>query len=328
MRIDRNLLGWGVFFIVVGAVPLAARAGLIAPETIDRWWSFWPLILVGLGLGLILTKTPFEIVGGLIVSATFGLMVGGALTGGIGGFGGIGNGVCGPGDGGTPFETRSGTLGPSAEVHLELDCGSLTASTSEPSGWLVQGSDEGGEGPRIESDDATLEVRTATDGPDFLGGDGDRLDVHLPTSSTLDLEIDVNAGQLDVDLAGGSITVVDLELNAGAATLALEGVREIDGIDIGVNAGNLRVFLPSLSMTGAIEANAGNVDLCAPPDAALRLQTGDSVLSAQDYGSAGLVQDGSTWETPGYDTAAVRIELRTEANVGSFSLNGEACGRG
>jgi hypothetical protein len=38
-----------------------------------------------------------------------------------------------------------------------------------------------------------------------------------------------------------------------------------------------------------------------------------------------MVQHGSTWETPGYDTAAVRIELETRANAGSFGLNREAC---
>ena len=328
MRIDKNLLGWGVFFIVVGAVPLAAQAGAIPATTLDRWWSFWPLILVGIGLGLILTRTAFESLGGIIVAATFGLMVGGALASGVGGFTGVGGSVCGPGDGGTPFQARTGTFGPAAEVHLELDCGSLTVATADGNGWSVEGSDDDGGGPSIESDDASLEVRADTDGPQFLVGARDDLDVRLPVASTLDLEIDVNAGELDVDLGGGNVELVDLELNAGNATLDLEGITTIDGIDIGVNAGNLLVFLPSLSMTGSIEANAGNVDLCAPADVALRLQTGDSVLSGQDFGDAGLVEVGSAWETPGYDTAAVRIELRTEANVGSFSLGGEECGRG
>jgi hypothetical protein len=63
------------------------------------------------------------------------------------------------------------------------------------------------------------------------------------------------------------------------------------------------------------------VTLCAPAGVALRLHTGDSVLAAQDYAAAGLVQNGDVWETPGYDTAVTRIELRTEANAGSFSLD-------
>ena len=79
---------------------------------------------------------------------------------------------------------------------------------------------------------------------------------------------------------------------------------------MGLNAGSLGLYLPSVSTTGSIEANAGSVRLCAPEGVALRLHTGDSVLSSQDFGSAGLVQVGDTWETPGYDTAVTRIELR------------------
>jgi hypothetical protein len=94
---------------------------------------------------------------------------------------------------------------------------------------------------------------------------------------------------------------------------------------VGVNAGNVRLFLPSVATRGSVQVNAGNVDLCAPAGVALRLHTGESVIASYDYADAGLVQQGSTWETPGYDTAAVRIELDTQANAGSFGLNGEAC---
>ena len=74
-------------------------------------------------------------------------------------------------------------------------------------------------------------------------------------------------------------------------------------IDVGLNAGSLGLYLPAVSTTGTIEANAGSIRLCAPPGVALRLHTEDSVLSSYDFGSAGLVQVGDTWETPGYDTA-------------------------
>ena len=46
-------------------------------------------------------------------------------------------------------------------------------------------------------------------------------------------------------------------------------------------------------------------------------------MSSYDFGSAGLVQVGDTWETPGYDTAVTRIELQIEANAGSFRLDPE-----
>jgi hypothetical protein len=101
----------------------------------------------------------------------------------------------------------------------------------------------------------------------------------------------------------------------------MRDVVEIEEIDIGLNAGSLGLYLPAVTTSGSIEANAGNIRICAPEGVALRLHTGDSVLSSQDFASAGLVQADGTWETPGYDTAVTRIELETQANAGSFSLN-------
>ena len=57
MHIRRGYLGWGVFLILVGAVPLAVRAGYLTDDQIGRLWSLWPLILIGIGVGLILRRT-------------------------------------------------------------------------------------------------------------------------------------------------------------------------------------------------------------------------------------------------------------------------------
>jgi len=119
VRVDRGMLGWGAFFITAGGVPLAVQAGALPPGALDRAWSAWPLILVGIGIGMIFRKTALEVVGGLIVSATMGLMVGGVIAGG--GFGDVTGSAsegCGPGDSGTPFEVRSGTLAQDAQVRV------------------------------------------------------------------------------------------------------------------------------------------------------------------------------------------------------------------
>ena len=59
MRVNRGLLGWGVFFIVLGAVPLAVQAGVVSEARVREAWQLWPLILVGIGLGLVLERTRF-----------------------------------------------------------------------------------------------------------------------------------------------------------------------------------------------------------------------------------------------------------------------------
>jgi hypothetical protein len=147
--------------------------------------------------------------------------------------------------------------------------------------------------------------------------------IALPDGPRLDLDMQVNAGSATADLSGATVGQLQVDLNAGSATVDLGSVGQISTIDATVNAGSLGITLPNVSLTGAIQVNAGAVKLCAPPGAALRLRTGQGVIASYDYAGHGLVQDGSTWSTPGFDAAAVRIDLRTEANAGSFALDPE-----
>ena len=88
MRIDRRLVGLGLFLVTAGAVMLAVRQGLIPDAVAQRAWTLWPLILVGSGLSIVLAGRPGASLGGLVVALTFGAMLGGiAATGWSGGFG-------------------------------------------------------------------------------------------------------------------------------------------------------------------------------------------------------------------------------------------------
>jgi hypothetical protein len=80
MRINRGFLGWGVFLVLVGAVPLAVRGGYLTEDQIPRIASLWPLILIGIGVGILLARTRFAFAGGMVIAATFGLVVGGWLA--------------------------------------------------------------------------------------------------------------------------------------------------------------------------------------------------------------------------------------------------------
>jgi hypothetical protein len=323
MHIRRGYLGWGVFLILTGAVPLLVRSGYLSQDQVDRLWSLWPLILIGIGIGLILSRTRFDFIGGLIVAATFGLMLGGLLSQGIDTFA---TGACGSDEGATAFAAKDGSFsGSSAEVDLELDCGTASVAVAGGTAWHLEGTDRDGAGPIVESDGTSLDVRSRDreGGPFFGLGQRDTWRLTLPDGTRLDLDVQLNAGTSTLDLGGASLGTAKLTLNAGSVTVDLTEVREIEGIEFGLNAGSLGLTLPSHSMTGSIEANAGAVRLCAPSSAGLRLHTGDSVIAGYDYGDKGLVQDGSTWTTPGFETAAVQIDLRTEANAGSFTLNPE-----
>ena len=95
MHIDRRLLGWGLFLIIVGAIPLLVRGNYLDADLIQDWPSLWPLLLIGWGLGLVLRRTPGELLGSAISVAVLGVMVGGLIATGFGGFPSFG--ACGDG---------------------------------------------------------------------------------------------------------------------------------------------------------------------------------------------------------------------------------------
>ena len=204
MHIRRGFLGWGVFLILAGAIPLAVRAGYISDDQIGRFWDLWPLILVGIGVGLILSRTRFDFVGGLIVAATVGIMVGGLLSVGVGG---ISIGTCGPNAATTPFPAADGTFTSAADVGIQLNCGELAVGTEQGSAWHLEGTDAKGVGPVVESGGSSLDIRSRNEnGASFFGlGDRDTWRLTLPTASPLTLDLHLNAGRATVGLAGASL---------------------------------------------------------------------------------------------------------------------------
>jgi hypothetical protein len=323
MHINRGLLGWGVFFIVLGSVPLAVRGGALDPAVVRRAWELWPLLLIGIGLGLVLERTRLAVVGGLIVAVTFGLMGGGLLATGFGP--GIGMTTCGVGGGdGERFAERRGTLAPVARVSLAMNCGDLEASTGDGADWLVSGSSHDGTPPDIDASAGVLEVKAPErSGISFVDG-GSRWEVTLPRAGTIDIDVSVNAGSARLDLAGLAVPTVDVSVNAGDARIDLGEATGIERIDGSANAGALTITLPPPSgraLTGSLSVNAGSLQLCVPDGVALEFRVDDNTLSSDNFGSRGLVRDGDTWSRGGGSLDAIRLDL--SANLGSITLNPE-----
>jgi hypothetical protein len=320
-QIDRRLLGWGLFLVLLGAIPLAVRLGALAPETAAMAWSLWPLFLIAGGLGVLLRETPLRFTGGLLAAATAGLIGGGILAGG-----GFAIGTCGDGGSRETFETRDGSLGPSATVSIDLDCGNLAIGAGDGSTWRIEGESDGGAAPRIEASSDRLTIRDANrGGPIGFVDDGQRWQVTLPREATLDLDVQANAGEVRLDLAGVTAREVRIEANAGQVRADLGSMTDLNRLDLSVNAGAARVTFPTRSFEGSLDVNAGQILMCAPAGVGLRIRTGDAF--AASYNLADLVDVGGAWESPGYATAELRIELAVDANAGQVTLNPDGgCG--
>ena len=318
MRIDHRLLSWGVFFIALGAIPLAVRAGAVDSGTVAGAWRLWPLVFVGIGIGVILRGSRIALLGGLIVAVTFGLAGGGLMAGGSIDFGSI---ACGPRVATGPDFSRSGTFGPTASVRLEMRCGDLNVTTAPGGGWSVSGVSPRGQDPDFGISATNLSVDGRSNRTILpFGTDRDRWAVTLPQDPILDLSATVNAGEGALDLRSAHLATVDMTVNAGSTRLDLTGATA-DDVSVTVNAGDLRIVLPADSLAGSFTVNAGSIRFCTPPDVGLRITTSESIVASYDFANAGLVKDGSTWTSPNYATANERIELSATANAGSISLN-------
>jgi hypothetical protein len=310
MRIDQGRLGWGIFFIVMGAVPLAYHADLIPSSAIAEAWKLWPLILVGLGLGLVLSRTPAAFVGGLVVAAMFGAIVGGALSAGP-------NIGCGHG-GSTATTSRDGSFDGPATVRLNLQCGSATIGASTGSGWSVSAANDAGRAPVVEAhpNGLTVSANDAHWWPD-RGTESWRLQV--PADGTVDLKstldfgdarlsfdsaklgyasITLNLGSVHVDLTGGSLERLSLSTNLGAAWLELDD---------------------SSDLTGNLSTSLGSLNVCAPASLGVSVRSGGD-RNSSDMSALGMTLVGNSWQTANYATAEHHANLTVSTSLGSLKL--------
>ncbi|HET7026590.1 MAG TPA: hypothetical protein VFI28_02740 [Candidatus Limnocylindrales bacterium] len=322
MHVDRRFLGWGVFLVAVGAVPLAVRAGLVTPSV--RWWDLWPLLLVGWGVGLILGRTAFGLLGRVLVSATVGVIVGGVLaTGAV-----VGTFASGCGSGaGTPFAAQQGTFDAGrATVTLEPGCGQLDVSVGG-TGWQVSGSSTDGTAPRIDTSPSSLAVHGAGRGFDpFAAAGGTHWEVVLPANQPIDLSVAANAGQARLALADAKLGDVSISSNAASTRADFSGTS-LAHLTVTANAGDARLVLPAANTSGSLTANAGSIAICVPAGTGVRISQSDSIFGGNNFDERGLSKSGDTWTSIDYVTAATHVDLTASANAGSVSLNPDGgCG--
>jgi hypothetical protein len=310
MRIRRGLLFAGLFLIPVGAMTLLVRAGTIDADAFADIWRFWPLILIGFGIAILLGRSRVASVGTAIAAVVLGVLVGGAIASGgpwIGTFG-----ECGPASADAERIDKSGTFDGASTIDLDLRCGSLTLATAPGSAWQLGAAYEGA-APIVNESPTSLEVRTP-DGSDVRHNDWT---VNAPTDGFSRLNLRTNAATASVRLAGGDLAGVNVDANAGDVLIDGTGAG-IGDIAVDVNAGRARVTLAGTT-SGRLQVNAGAIDLCVPPDATLRFDVNDHLTFVTNLADRGLTQSGTSWTRTG--TGAATITLQIQGNAAAFTLD-------
>ncbi len=232
MRVDRGYLFWGVFFVLLGAIPLAERQGWIDVGGLGDVGRLWPLIIIGIGIAILASRTRLALVATVVGALVLGTLAGTALAS----FGGGVFECVRTGEPQLQRTTQDGTLGPESAVRLDIDCGDLDVRTAPGTVWTLDAG-HAGDPPRVEASATQLRIRPAD-------GVARRQDWAL--------------------VVPGALDTLDLDANASSATLQLEGAT-LGRLRTSINAGDLRVVAPTGRMESlVIDVNAGDVDLLAP----------------------------------------------------------------
>lgn len=311
MAVHRGYLFWGIFFILLGGIPLLDRLGVIDAAAWGDLWRLWPLIIIAIGLAILVGRSRMAVAGTVVTAVVIGAIAGGSLAAGSGFFN---FGDCIPGGEGTMQRTTdSGQLEDGASVELDVNCGELDVTTATGDAWSLDASYRG----------APPEVR-ASAGSLRISAPGERSNrqewqVDLPVERVRDLKVSMNAGAASVDVSNARLDRLTVETNAGDTTVVAEGAQ-IDALTVDVNAGRARVTLDGPVAEGDLSVNAGAIDLCLPDGAALRLTVEEQLTFATNLDDAGLAQDGETWTREG---SGPEIALHIEGNAASLTLNPE-----
>jgi hypothetical protein len=313
MRIRRGPLFWGLLLIPLGTIPLLERAGILDVSRFGDVGRFWPLILVGIGVAILLGRGRAGVAGTAIVALLIGSLGGLALATGTTAFGGITDCAASPGQ--LSGYTDEGTFdGDAASVTIDLDCGTVDLSTEAgTTGMWTLDARYRNEPPVVSSTGSSLDVRA----PDGMS-QRQEWTLTVPAATLRAVNLTANAAASTLDLAGADIDRLDADVNAGDLRIDA-GEAALDRLDISMNAGRARVTLGA-SVEGSLSANAGAVELCVPADATLVFELEDQLTFGHNLDDRGLSRDGDTWTRAGSE---VTIRLDIQGNAASFTLEPE-----
>jgi len=318
---DRRFVSWGIFFIVLGAVPILVRQGVIEPDVARRALSLWPLFLVAIGLGLLFRGTRGDWLGGLMAATIAGVMAGGVLASGTT----ITGGICSDGPVAQTSGVWSGNLADDRELNVHMPCGDLKVVTAAGSGWAVEAKADDPRRPEIREDRSGVTI-TASDGPGpFFDAIASRASwtVTVPADPTIDLSVSVDAGGAEVDLSGAHLAELVVSVNAGSLQIDAARIASLGTFLLEVNAGDARIALPPRNVRGRFEANAGSLSFCVPAGLAVQITLEQDIATGNNFEERGLARSGDRWTRAGVDPAGPTIELNVAANASSVTLDPE-----
>jgi hypothetical protein len=314
MRVDRSRFNWGVLLIVLGGVALAYHRNAVSSSVLMEAWRLWPLVLVGVGLKIVLSRTPAAFVGGLVVAVSIGIMAGSAFAVGPN----IGCGASG--HSGQRSASQSGSFGGNSTVEVDVQCGTANITTSTDGRWHVDTTDDSNHSPTVNSSPNWLRVQSGSaDGWRWDRG-ADDVQISIPQDAQINMTSKLDLGDARYYLGSANLASASFTLNLGSVRIDLTGAR-VGNLSVSTNLGAAHITLDGSSdLTGDLSTSLGSLDVCVPSELGVRVVNSDS-LSSSDFASLHMVRSGSGWQTPNYDTAAHKANLTINTSLSGLKLH-------
>lgn len=285
----------GLVLIFVGLVYVGVYLGIFDWVVWANIWRLWPLLLVGIGLGLIV-QNKFSVLGVIfvfLILVVFGFwMLWQQST-----FHDAGNVsyrdvdealIEGVERGSVSIDVSSGDIRLSGPADTEKFAYGRIETKGSEHAYDVFASDK----------TQTMQVSTAGVRHAFVAEDAF---IELQLSQLLPYDISLDAGKADITLDFTSLTVMHLDISTGASTISIAFSDRAEQTDV------------------AIDAGASTIALSAPDDVAVKIYS-DSGIATTNF--EGLEkQDENTYASDGYETAEKTLSVAISSGVSTISFS-------
>lgn len=192
----------------------------------------------------------------------------------------------------------------SAKIIMKHGAGVIQVSSLESKGDLLKGSFSGGVHPFVsrEGDHIKVSLKSGVDFmqvfPRFSGGQGLDWNVAINKKTKVDLKMETGASDNRLDLT--DLQVGELRLDTGASSTEMD--------------------LPKAAGFTKIKVNSGAASLLVRVPKKVAAKIFVQGLVSKDIDQNRFPRQGKYFQSPDYDDAANKVEIRVESGVGSLEV--------
>ncbi len=208
-------------------------------------------------------------------------------------------------------ETASCALEGATEAHLTLrhGAGELRVNGGASNDELFSGTFHGGLTQEVQRSGAHLDatLKVPHQGMPYvvmpwLWGQGNRIRWDIAINEQIPVRVALHSGANDARLDLSRTQVAGLELHTGASATEI-------------------VLPEKVALTQVkIEAGAASVKLLIPPGVAARMEVDGGLLDV-DVDTERFPKSGKIYQSPEYETAPYKVDIKIDAGAGSISLH-------